>query len=312
MMENFFRNKRIILMHEVSDMAVFVAVAREGGMSAASRRLGLATSVISDRVKGLEKRLGVKLLHRTTRSQVLTESGTSYLERAAQILSDIEAMEAAVREESELPHGDLRITAPGPLGRQHIAALIAGFCAEHPQIRVHLTVDDRFTDIVAQGFDIAFRGGPLIDSLFTGRSLFSTRRVVVASADYLRGNGMPQTPEDLKKHRCLVFNNESHFHAQWRFGRGKQARSVRVQGAMASTNSELPIAWALAGLGLTQKSWWEVAPYIASGQLQTVLEAHEPEPVWFFAIHPVRSAQSRKIGLFVSAAAEYFQRTLSP
>jgi DNA-binding transcriptional LysR family regulator len=293
-------------MHDVSDMAVFVEVVREGGMSAAARRLGLATSVVSDRVKGLEQRLGVKLLNRTTRSQVLTDSGRKYLERASQIIADIDEMEASVMEESSVPQGDLRITAPGPLGRQHIAPLVAQFCFDHPQIRVHLTVEDRFTDLITQGFDIAFRGGPVIDSLFTGRCLFATRRVVVASPTYLQTAGLPATPEALKKHRCLVFNQESHFHAQWRFGQGRQARSVRVEGDMASTNSELPVTWALAGLGLTQKSWWEVAPHVASGQLVTVLEAHEPEPVSFFAIHPIRSAQSRKIGLFVSAAARYF------
>lgn len=294
-------------MHDITDMAVFVEVIRRCGFSAAGRRLGLATSVVSDRVKALEKRLGVKLLNRTTRSQVLTESGTAYFNRATQIIADIVAMEASVMEESIVPRGDLKITAPGPLGRQHIAPLIGRFCLEHPQIRVHLSLEDRFSDIAAEGYDVAFRGGPVVDSQFAGRCLFETRRVVVASPAYLQTNGVPKTPEDLKHHRCLVFNGDSHFYAEWRFGRGNQTRLVRIEGATASTNSELPITWALAGLGLTQKSWWEVAPYIAQGQLQTVLEPFEPEPVSFYAIHPVRSAESRKISLLMDAAARHFQ-----
>ncbi|CAI8727595.1 LysR family transcriptional regulator [Pseudomonas chlororaphis] len=294
-------------MHDVSDMVVFVEVVRQGGFSAAGRRLGLATSVVSDRVKGLERRLGVKLLNRTTRTQVLTDGGAIYLEHATQIITDIQAMETSVMAQGNIPRGDLKVTAPGPLGRQHIAPFIGRFCLVHPYIRVHLTLEDRFSDIVGEGYDVAFRGGPVIDSQFAGRLLFESRRVVVASPVYLQRSGVPQTPEDLKNHRCLVFNGESHFYAEWRFGRGVSKRSLRVEGAMASTNSELPVSWALAGLGLTQKSWWEVAPYVSDGLLQTVLDAHEPDPVSFYAIHPVRSAQSRKISLFMEAVTECFK-----
>lgn len=294
-------------MHDISDMAVFVEVVQQGGFSAAARRIGLATSVVSDRVKGLEKRLGVKLLNRTTRTQVLTDSGTAYLARASRIIADIAAMEALVMEESTVARGDLEVTAPGPLGRQHVAPFVGSFCLEHPQIRVHLCLEDRFSDIAAEGYDIAFRGGPMVDSQFTGRCLFETRRVVVASPAYFDASGRPQTPQDLKHHRCLVFNSQAHYFAEWRFGRGKHLRALRVEGAMASTNSEVPIGWAIAGLGLTQKSWWEVAPYIAQGLLQTVLEPYEPEPVSFYAIHPLRSAQSRKVGLFMEAASRWFR-----
>lgn len=293
-------------MHDVSDMAVFVAVVQQGGFSAAGRHLGLATSVVSDRVKGLETRMGLKLLNRTTRTQVLTDGGAIYLKQATQIIADIQAMEETVMAQGSIPRGDLRVTAPGPFGRQHVAPFIGSFSLEHPQIRIHLTLEDRFSDIVAEGYDVAFRGGPVIDSQFTGRALFETRRVVVASPSYLLRSGTPQSPDDLKNHRCLVFNGESHFQAQWRFGRGSSRRSLRVEGAMASTYSELPVNWALAGLGLTQKSWWEVAPYVASGRLQTVLDDHEPDPVSFYAIHPVRSAQSRKISLFMEAATQWF------
>lgn len=294
-------------MHDVSDMAVFVEVVRHGGFSAAARHTGLATSVVSDRVKALEARLGLKLLNRTTRSQVLTENGRLYFNQASQLVEAIAHLEAQVMERCDAPRGDLRVTAPGPLGRLHIAPIVGRFCRDHPQIRVHLTLDDRFSDIAAEGFDIAIRGGPTVDSQFTGRRLFETRRVVVASPQYLHQQGLPASVDALKRHRCLVFNSAGHFHGQWRFGRGERQRLLRVEGAMASTQSELPIAWAVAGLGITQKSWWEVARHVYSGHLQTLLESEEPEPVSFYAIHPVRLAQSRKVSLFITALAEYFE-----
>lgn len=293
-------------MHDVSDMAVFVEVVRHGGFSAAARYTGLATSVVSDRVKALEARLGAKLLNRTTRSQVLTESGTVYFNQASQIVDAIAHLEAQLADHCDVPRGDLRVTAPGPLGRLHIAPIVGRFCREHPQIRVHLTLDDRFSDIAGEGFDIAIRGGPAVDSQFTGRQLFSTRRVLVASPEYLQQRGVPATVQALENHRCLVFNSAAHFHAQWRLGRGDRQRLLRVEGAMATTQSELPVTWALAGLGITQKSWWEVAGHVQSGRLQTLLDSEEPEPVSFYAIHPMRLKQSRKVGLFIAALAEYF------
>lgn len=294
-------------MRDVSDMVVFVEVVRQGGFKSAGRHLGLATSVVSDRLRALESRLGMKLLHRTTRRQTLTEGGAFYLERATRIVEDTLAMESELQELGSAPGGLLRVTAPGPLGRRHIAPLVALFSQRHPRIRIHLTLDDRFSDIAGEGFDIAVRGGPMIDSQFVGRQLFDTRRVVVASPAYLERAGTPATPAELKHHRCLVFNQESHFHAEWRFGRGDAAVSERIEGTLVSSNSELPIDWALEGAGLTQKSWWEVAPHVAAGRLCTVLDAFEPDPAAFYAVHPIRSAQSRKVALFIDALREHFE-----
>jgi DNA-binding transcriptional LysR family regulator len=131
------------------------------------------------------------------------------------------------------------------------------------------------------------------------------RRVVVASPAYLAECRAPERLEDLARHRCLVFNNGRHFHADWRFGRGAGARSVRVEGTLATNNSELPVVWALAGLGLAQKSLWEVAEPLSRGALITVLNDFEPDPATFFAIHPVSRSQSGKIGLFVEELARF-------
>jgi LysR family transcriptional activator of dmlA len=290
-------------MHSVNEMAIFIEVVRQGSFSAAARRLGIAPSVVADRVSGLEKRLGVRLLTRTTRRQAITEAGATYFEEASAILTSVVTMERRVSEAAAAPRGVLKVTAPMPIGRQWIAPFVAEFISRYPEIRVHLTLDDRFADIVGEGFDVAIRGGTVVDSALAGRRLFQTRRVVVASPDYLNRNGVPARPEGLAAHACLVFNTSQHFHAEWRFGRGEDARALRVTGVLASTSSELPVIWALAGLGLAQKSWWEVAGHIQEGRLVTVLDAFEPDPATFFAIHPVGRAQSRKLALFVDELA---------
>jgi LysR family transcriptional activator of dmlA len=290
-------------MHPISEMAVFIEVVDRGSFSAAARRLGLASSVVADRVKGLERRLGVRLLARTTRRQSLTEAGATYLREARAILATVTSLETRLSEESSTPSGVLKVTAPAPVGRQWIAPFVGNFVRRYPAVRVHLTLEERYADIVGEGFDVAIRGGPVVDTALTGRRLFETRRVVVAGSDYLARHGAPASPDDLASHACIVFNTERHFHAEWRFGRGASARNLRVTGVLAATNSELPVVWALAGLGLTQKSWWEVADHIAAGRLVTVLGPFEPEPATFFAIHPVSSAQSRKIALFVDELA---------
>ncbi|NIE82887.1 MULTISPECIES: LysR family transcriptional regulator [unclassified Burkholderia] len=290
-------------MHAFTELEIFVEVVRHGSFSAAARRLGLAPSVVADRVKGLEKRLGVPLLLRTTRRQALTEAGTAYFQEASRLLDEWQTLESRVVDSAASAHGILRVTAPTPLGRQWISPFIERFAGQYPEIGIHLTLDDRFADIVAEGFDVAVRGGPVVDTPLIGRRLFETRRVVVASPAYLARHGRPGSPDELAAHRCLVFNSEPHRHADWRFGQGAAARKLRVTGALVANHSELPVSWALAGLGLAQKSWWEVAGHLDAGRLLTVLDAFEPEPVAFYAIHPVSRSRSRKVALFVDALA---------
>jgi DNA-binding transcriptional LysR family regulator len=297
-------------MRAVEDMETFVVVAREGSFAAAARRLGVSTSVVADAIARLERRLDVRLTLRTTRRQTLTDAGREYAAEATGILERVGALEERIRDSAGDPRGDLRVTAPTPVGRRWVAPFVAGFAQRYPDIRVTLTLDDSFADIVGEGFDVAIRGGPAVDSGFMGRRLFEMRRVVVASPAYLAERRAPERPEDLARHRCLVFNNGRHFHADWRFGRGARARSVRVEGALATNNSELPVVWALAGLGLAQKSLWEVAEPLARGALVTVLNDFEPDPATFFAIHPVSRSQSRKIGLFVEQLARFLAPNL--
>ena len=294
-------------MRHISEMTVFVEVVEQGSFSAAGRHLGIAASVVADRVTGLEQRLGVRLLSRTTRRQALTEAGTVYLNEARSIIGAVNGLEARLMEASTSPRGTLKVTAPTPIGHRLIAPFIGDFARLYPDILIHVTLEDRFADIVGEGYDIAIRGAPNVDSTMTGRRLFETRRVIVASPDYLGRKGSPGVPADLADHDCLIFNKDRHFQSEWRFGRGASASTMHISGRLATTTSELPLIWALAGLGLTQKSWWEVHEHVRSGHLVTVLDAFEPDPVSFFAIHPVSHAMSRKVAIFIDALAAAFK-----
>ncbi|NVN09935.1 LysR family transcriptional regulator [Nguyenibacter vanlangensis] len=286
-------------MRDTDEMRIFVEIVRQGGLSAAARHLGLAISVVSDRLSRLERRLGTRLLVRTTRRQTLTEAGRIYLDESTAILSATEGMEARVRETVNAPGGLLRVTAPLPFGRIKLAPFVAGFIRRHPDIRVHLTLEDRMTDIVGEGYDIAIRGAPVVDTMLAGRRLMESRRVLVASPAYIARHGQPEIPGDLARHACLVANTSGQCRGTWRFGRGENTRIYRVDGHLASSHSELPVQWALDGMGLTQKSLWEVEDHLRDGRLVTVMEAWEPDPVTFYAIHTISTAHSHKIALFI-------------
>lgn len=293
-------------MRAITELETFVAVVREGGFSAAGRCLGLSPSVVAERIKALELRLGVLLLVRTTRTQSLTEPGEEYFADAGRVLQDLKALEERVVERAGGVRGTLRIAAPYPLGTQVISSYIGAFSKRFPDAAVHLTLDDQFTDVVTEGIDVAIRGAPSLDSKFVGRELLRTRRVVVASPSYLKRRGVPQTPEDLAQHACLIFSANQRLSTEWRFGRGKEAMKMPVAGTLGSTCSCLPVSWAIAGAGLTQKSWWEVGAHIASGKLVTVLDDFEPEHATFYAVVPVGRTRRRLVSEFVDGLANAF------
>ena len=296
-------------MREFNEMAIFVEVAARGTLSAAARRLGIATSVVSERMTALEHRLGVRLIARTTRQLALTDAGHTYLTHCRQILEHMAAAEQAVLDHRDEPRGTLRVTAPTPLGRRRIAPLVGSFVAAHPEIHVQLVLEDRLADLLADGFDVAVRGGQIADSTLVAHLLGTSRRVVVASPAYLERCGTPEKLEDLAHHACLIHSDDASPRAAWCFGTGAASRLIRLEGRLSSNNSELPIAWARAGLGVAQKSWWEVAQALRTGELVTVLNAFEPDPVPFVALHHGRSSSSRKIGLFVAHLMAGFAQT---
>src|SRR5687768_7704571 len=187
-----------------SEMAVFAKVVATGSLSAAARELGLSPAMVSRRLAGLEGRLGVRLVNRTTRSLHLTDEGASYYESCARVLADIEHANASVSAGKNEPQGTLRVALPAAFGNQYVAPLVPQFVARYPAVQLALSLSDRAVNLVDEGFDLAVRIAALTDSSLTARRLAPNRRVVCASPEYLRLHGFPRTPEELSQHNCLL------------------------------------------------------------------------------------------------------------
>lgn len=262
-------------MDQLETMRIFVAVVNRQGFAVAARELGLAVATVSKAVAALESRLGVSLLNRTTRRFSVSDDGARYYEWCCRILSDCEEAESVVRQSATQPGGRIRVSAPVLFGQRHLVHQVCGFMRLYPGIVVELDLNDRYVDMVAEGFDLAVRIGRLGDSSLRSRRLASFGLIVCASPDYLARAGVPATPEALTAHNSLVYTLSSREEiGVWRFdggGDGGKRHRVRVNGMLLSNNGEVLRQAALAGVGVTILPSFLVASDLASGRLRQVL-----------------------------------------
>lgn len=255
-------------------LELFAAVAGEGSFSAAGRKLGLTPSAVGRAIDRIEARLGVRLLLRTTRALTLTAEGQSYLSAARRILSDLDDAEQAIADQGA-PRGRLRVSAALSHGRLCVVPLLGEFAQRYPHILVDISLTDTVVDIAGGQADVGVRFGPLADSPLTARKLGTTRRVIVASPDYLARHGTPQVPEDLHGHNCLNFNFRR-AEPTWPFRRDRRDYALCVKGSIEANNGETLGQLAAAGVGITRVGAFSVAEAIAAGQLVPLLEAFNP------------------------------------
>ena len=255
-------------MDQFKQISTFSDVVTKGSLSAAARAEGVAPSMIGRRIDALEQRLGVKLLQRSTRKIALTNEGMAFFDDCQRILAELEEAEAAVSERNASAVGQLTISAPAGFGRQHVAPLIPSFLAEHQQVSITLSLNDRFVDLIGDNIDIAIRIAALTDSNLIGVKLADNKRVVVASPAYLKRHG---TPKSLAQHNCLAFNNDGSQRG-WAFRQNGKNITLKVAGNMVCNDGEVLHDWAIAGKGLAWRSMWEVGAELASGKLVSVLD----------------------------------------
>lgn len=259
-------------MEDRSDMAVFVSVMREGSFAAAAKALQMTPSGVSRRISKLEERLGVRLLNRTTRRLSLTEPGEIYFRRSAQIISDIEETEREATQLYAAPRGKLRVTASNAFGHQHLVRLVPEFLRAYPETSVELTLTDALVDLAAEGVDVAVRSGHLADSSIIARQLTSTRRILCAAPDYLERKGVPQTPDDLLRHNCLIRHDQNQIFNEWQFDTEDEKKTVRVTGSFSANNIEALYRAALHGVGILRVSAFVVEKSLRDGELVALLE----------------------------------------
>jgi DNA-binding transcriptional LysR family regulator len=281
-------------MLKLDGIAAFVAIAEEGSISAAARRLRLPKSVISERLAGLEKSLGAVLLRRTTRKLTLTEDGTAFLERATRITREVEDATAEIAERRGTLHGPIRISAPVTFGHMHLGPALYPFLAANPGIELTLDLDDRRVSATAEGFDAILRHGPIDDNRLVVWKLAPSRRVLVASPDYFAQHGAPKSLDDLNVHRGVFYTNRGA--ADWRFLDAKgEAVVVRGQVAFRANNGTMVLDAAMAGLGIALLPTFIAGDAIKSGRLKVIELGAKPEAEWIYLAHAEGRQPSAKL-----------------
>lgn len=293
-------------MDRLAALEAFVKVAETQSFSEAARRLRGSKSAVSRHIAALETDLGVRLFHRTTRSLTLTEAGRGYFERAGRVLADLEDANRSVSQLQAAPRGRLRVNAPMSFGFLHLAPALTDFLARYPEVEVDVTLNDRFVDLVDEGFDVAVRIGSLVDSSSIARKLAIVRRVVCASPAYLEARGVPQTPDDLKGHDCLCNTNISQTR-EWRFvtAEGKPW-PVAVGGRLTANNGDTLKVAALSGFGFVHLPTFIVGEALKAGTLVSVLDAFIDQDMTLNAVYPHARYLTPKVRAFVDFLSQRF------
>ncbi len=256
-------------------------------------------------VASLERQIGVRLLHRTTRSVRLTEEGATFLSACRQVLSQLRAAEDAVRGTLSEPQGQLVVTAPVALGRLHVVPIVAALLIRNPRLSVRLALIDRTIQLVEEGIDVAVRIGELADSALRSVEVGHVRYVLVASPAYLEAHGVPQTPEDLHLHELIMFTGVSSSD-EWRLGPGGN-RGVRVRARLSVNTADAAISAAEAGFGITRVLSYQASAAIAAGRLQRVLDSEAPPAVPVTLLFEGGRSASPNVRGFIDQAKEYFR-----
>ena len=282
----------------VDGMRTFVAVVEAGSFTGAAERLDLSNKLVSKYVAALEKRLGLRLLHRTTRTSSLTEAGVRYHEGCVELLARLDELEGGLREDELALRGTLRVAAPVTYGEMQVAPLLARFRAVHPALSLELQMSDRYVDLANEGFDVAIRVGKLADSGLVARRIASTDVWTVASAAYLKERGTPRSPDALKRHDCI---RDANFRsgAAWTYSFDGQRRSVAVAGGVLVNSARSVRDLALAGAGIGLCPSFVVADDVREKRLVRLLARHDGPALDVYAVYPTSRNLSPKVRVWV-------------
>lgn len=289
------------------EIAFFQRLVKHGNLSVAARAMGLTPAALSKRLAQLEKRLKVRLIHRTTRSFQLTPAGQVYFEKGQAILEAMESLVQTMIRSAELPVGKLRLNAPLNFGRVRIAPALSAFAREYPDLEVELMLSDHPLDMAEAEIDVSIRLGELADSGLRARRLASNRRHLCASPSYLERHGTPRTLDDLARHQCIVVRRDDTPYGIWSFKRGETVENVRVQGQLSCNDGEVALNWALDGHGIMMRSGWDIARFVRAGQLRVVLADYALPGRDVYAVFSHDKPVAAKVRVFVDFISAWMQ-----
>ena len=289
-------------MDRFQEMTVFAAVVDAGSFVGAADSLDMSKAAVSRQVSDLETRLGVRLLHRTTRRLSLTDEGRTFHARCRTLLADVDEAEAEISARSGHARGLLKINVPVTFGILHLAPLWPDFMSKHPDVVLDVTISDRIVDLVDEGYDLAVRIGRLHASSLISRKLTTTRMVLCASPKYLKRNGTPKHPSELAGHTVFAYSLFS-MGFQWPFSGPDGDITVDVEPRMVTNSGDMCRAAAVAGLGIVLQPSFLIHDDLRSGSLVEVLPAWQSIDLGIFAVYPTRQHVTPKVRLLIDHLA---------
>lgn len=302
-------------MGKLEDMALLVAVAEAGGLSAAGRRLSLSPATMTARLKAMEERYQTRLFHRSTRAITLTRAGEDFYHAARRVLEEARHAESLLTQKEGVLSGNIRLSAPSDFGRQYLSPAIVDFSRRHPEVTFSVFLGERVEDLVANRLDMSIRVGNLPDSSLAIRHIRPNHRVLVASEAYLATHGTPASLDELHHHRCLALERHGVVMNEWRFEEAGKERVVRVTPAMVCDDGALLRQWALSGAGIAGKSWWDVKRDVEEGRLQVLFAERftgfsplDRKEVGLQFVFPQRKLQPPQVSAFMAFFIDWLEK----
>ncbi|NNH33318.1 LysR family transcriptional regulator [Rhizobium sp. SEMIA 4085] len=285
---------------DIEDLRTFVEVADAGRGTCAAQWLGVLQALPAPRPLRPEAELGVQRLARPTRGVPRNEAGASFRDYAARVSAEIDVARETIVPAGEL-RGRLRVAAPLSFGPTHFAAVIAQMARRHPHLQIQTCYSDRFVDLIAEGYDCAIRVGTLQDSSLIARRVGPLYGSFVASPDYIKAHGSPETPDELVAHQALMQGTET-----WQVMDGDKVITVRPQGRFKADNGVALAVAAVAGLGIAALPDELIKDYLASGELVPVMKRHPPTPIGIYVVRPPGQHPARKVRVLTEMLIECF------
>jgi DNA-binding transcriptional LysR family regulator len=293
-------------MDQLDGMRLFVRVAEQGSFAAVALQMGVARSVVTRRIAGLESRLGTKLLARSTRRLSLTSAGAIYLEKCREILDMVEAAETGLDAERQTPRGTIRVSVPLSFGQRYLAPLLLEFSRLYPDVALNMDFTDRRANLIEEGVDLAIRVTDRLGQQEVARRLSSTRLAVVASPGYLEQHGIPKRPADLLGHDCLAYTLSAS--ASWTFTLEGKTQSIPVHGRIQANNGDVLLQAAIDGQGIACQPTFIAADALASGALIEILADYPIPEIGIYAVLP----GNRHIPLRIRVLIDFLIERLGP
>jgi len=289
---------------KADDVILFVMVVEAGSFTKVAEQLNLTNSVVSKRIARLERNLNTQLLYRTTRKLSLTDAGTTFYGKARLAKLSFQEAEDAITGYSEEIRGTIKLTMPVVSARVILSSALANFCHDHPNVNVDLTIDNKFVDIIDQGYDLAIRTAHLEDSSLIARRLIDSDWVICASPTYLKNMGIPNSPQALSEHSCLIYSYESSGADQWIFKEDKSEYTVQVKGRFRSNNLDSLRKAALAHFGIAYLPKALVHEDLLANNLVSLLTQKTGKDLGIYAVYPRTRQPDKKLKLLI----EYFRK----